>query len=375
MKIAAIRTHLLRAALDTPFQSASATFRERAHLIVEVETDAGLTGWGECLGPARANAAVVAAMTPTLLGRDPRETGACWLAAYHALRDPGQGGLVTMALSGIDIALWDILGKATGLSVATLLGGRFRERVTAYATGGFRRQGADHVADVAGEAARFRDEGFRALKIKVGFGLAVDLRLIEAVRTAIGPDLRLMIDANHGYDALDASRLGREAALFGIDWLEEPVLPETPDAYAEVRRAQPSPVAGGETWTGPAAIRLALERRAVDILQPDVCGAGGFTEMRRIADLAQHHGIRLVPHVWGTGVALAASLQMIAALAPAPPGPAPRDPLFEFDRTPMPFRQAILKDPVEHADGVVAIPDGPGLGIEIDRTALGAWSA
>ncbi|OIQ66062.1 putative isomerase YitF [mine drainage metagenome] len=186
----------------------------------------------------------------------------------------------------------------------------------------------------------------------------------------MGPDMRLMIDANHGYDVLEAVELGRRAADFDIDWFEEPVIPEQLSAYRAVRAGQPIPVAGGETWQGRWAMKEPLETRCIDILQPDLCGTGGFTEMRRIMDMATLAGVRLVPHVWGTGVQIAASLQFMAALLPNPPRVNPIEPILEFDRTENPFRQAILTRPIEHVNGIVAIPDGPGLGIEIDRAAL-----
>ncbi len=374
MKITGVRTHLLDHALGTAFESASARFERRQHVLVEIETDTGLIGWGECLGPARANADVVAAYAPMLIGRDPLETEKIWIALYHALRDQGQRGLTITALSGIDIALWDIKGKHFGVPVSTLLGGRFRDTVRAYATGSFRRDGIDRVADIAAEVARYRAEGFHAVKIKIGFGVDEDLAVIAATREAIGPDMSLMIDANHGYDVIEAIELGNRAAEYRIDWFEEPVLPELLDAYAEVKARQPIPVAGGETWHGRWGMKDPLERRCIDILQPDICGTGGFTEMRRIADLSALHGVRLVPHVWGTAVQIAASLQFMAALPPNPPRPEPLEPILEFDRTENPFRQAVVTAPLEHENGIVAIPDGPGLGIEIDRDALARFA-
>lgn len=370
MKITAIKTHLLEHKLAQSFESASSAFDTRSHVLVEVTTDEGLIGWGECLGSARANAAIVDAMTLLLIGCDPLETEKRWIEVYHAFRDQGQRGLTITALSGINIALWDIKGKAWNAPVSTLLGGRFREKVTAYATGGFRKPGTDRVDDLAAELARYKTEGFSAAKIKIGFNVSEDIDVIAACRAAIGSDMRLMIDANHGYDVAEAIALGRKAVEYDIDWFEEPVLPELLDAYADVRKGQPIPVAGGETWHGRWGMKEPLERRVVDILQPDICGTGGFTEGRRIADMCALHGVRLVPHVWGTGVQLAASLQYLSALPPNPPRPEARAPLLEFDRTDMPFRQEILLSPIEHSGGDVQIPNGPGLGIEINRDAL-----
>lgn len=370
MKITAVRTHLLEHRLEVPFESASMRFDRRAHVLVEVECSDGTVGWGECLGPARPNAAVVAAYAGWLIGQNPLETERHWATLYNALRDQGQRGLTVTALSGIDMALWDIKGKVLGQPVSVLLGGRWRETVRAYATGSFKRDGVDRVTDNAQEMAQRRAEGFHACKIKIGFGLAEDLAVIRAVREAIGSEMRLMIDANHGYTVTEAIQLGRAAADYDIDWFEEPVVPEQLSAYAQVRAGQPIPVAGGETWHTRWGHWQAIQAGAVDILQPDIAGCGGLSEAVKIASLATLHGVRIVPHVWGTGVHIAAALQFMAAMVPDPVRVNPIAPIMEFDRTHNPFRQAVLTRPIEAVDGVVAIPDGPGLGIEVNRDAL-----
>lgn len=370
MKIEAVRTHLLDYKLGHAFESASMRFDRRIHCLVEIICDDGTVGWGECLGPARPNAAVVAAYAPYLIGKDPLDIEVIWHELYNLLRDQGQRGLTVTALSGIDIALWDIKGKRFGTSISRLLGGRFRESVKAYATGSFRKDGVEPVADVAAEVAGYAKQGFHAVKIKIGFDVAEDIAVIRAAREAVGPDVRIMIDANHGYDALEAIEVGNALAPLGIDWFEEPVVPEQLDAYRAVRAGQPVPVAGGETWHGRYGMRAPLETRAVDILQPDLAGTGGFSETKRIIDLASLYGVRVVPHVWGTGVAIAAALQLMASLTPDPARRNPRPPILEFDRTENPYRQAVLTSPLDHVDGVVQIPDGPGLGIEVNRAAL-----
>jgi D-galactarolactone cycloisomerase len=374
MKIEAVKTHILDHKLSQVFESASMRFDRRQHCLVEIVCSDGTVGWGECLGPAGPNAAVVKAYAPHLVGRDPLETERLWIELYNLLRDQGQRGLTVTALSGIDIALWDIKGRHFGASVSTLLGGRFRDRIRAYATGGFRKEGTDRVADIAAEVAGYAKDGFHAVKIKIGFDVEEDLEVIAACREAIGPKVRLMVDANHGYDTLEAIELGKRALAYGVDWFEEPVLPEDLDAYAAVRAGQSIPVAAGETWHTRYGMREPLARRAVDIIQPDLCGVGGFSEMRRVADMAAMHGIRVVPHVWGTGIALAAALQFMAALPPNPPRHKPVEPILEFDRTVNPFRQAILIAPIEHEGGILAVPDRPGLGIEINREALAAYA-
>ncbi len=376
MKIEAVRTHLLVCELaeHEQFQASGWTFRERAHLLVEIDCGGGLVGWGECLGPAKANRGVVEAMAGLLIGRNPLDIEPLWLSLYDAFRDQGQRGLTMTALSGIDVALWDIAGRHFGVPVSRLMGGAFRSEVAAYATGGFRAVGRDPIAALSDEMAGYAADGFSAAKIKIGFGVAEDLERVRAAREALGPKIRLMIDANHGYDAIEAVALGRAAAEFGVDWFEEPVVPEQIDAYCDVRARQPIPVAGGETWHGRALFAEAIRRRAVDILQPDICGCGGLTEIRKIASMAETAGIRVTPHVWGTGIAVAAALQFLSTLPPAPPRHEARGPILEFDRTPNPFRMAVLTDPIVHRGGAIAVPEGPGLGVEVDRAAVAKFT-
>ena len=309
-----------------------------------------------------------------LTGRDPLAHEVLWQELYNTSRDQGQRGLTMTALSGIDIALWDIKGKFFGVPVSVLLGGRFRDSVRAYATAGFKQDAATHMESSVAEVTSFANDGFHAAKIKIGFDPDADLEVVAAVRDAMPAAMRLMVDANHGYDVIDAVRFGKRAAEYGIDWFEEPVLPEQLDAYRHVRAGQPIPVAGGETWHGRHGFREPLETRAIDIAQPDICGTGGFTEARRVADMAALHGVRVVPHVWGTGIQIAASLQFLAALPPDPPGARPVEPILELDKTTNPFRDGILTRPLEFDRGVFAIPGGPGLGIEVNRDAVLAAS-
>lgn len=370
MKITAFRTHVLRHTLEQPFQSAFSTFHDRWACLVEISTDAGITGWGECLGPPGPNAAIVKAMAERLIGRDPLDIEPIWADLYNEFRDQGQRGATMTALSGIDIALWDIAGRHFDVPIHRLLGGAHRNNVPAYATGGFRPVGQDRKAWLVDELAGYAAQGFRAAKIKIGFDVTEDAACISAVREAIGPDVALMIDANHGYDVIEAIALGNRVAHLDIGWFEEPVVPEHLTAYDEVRSRQPIPVAGGETWHGRTAFAEVLARRSVDILQPNVCGCGGITEMRKIVAMAETAGTRVVPHVWGTAIAIAASLQMLATLPPTPLRHHTRQPMLEFDQTHNPFRQAIVRQPITHRAGVVAVPNGPGLGVDVDMDAV-----
>jgi len=375
MKIATVRTHVLEAPLSEPFGWSFSSTTVRASCVVEIVSEDGLTGWGECYGPARINAAIVAALAPRLVGRDPRATDVIWMDLYNHFRDYGQKGVVISAISGIDIALWDLKGRHYGAPVHLLLGGANCTTVDAYATGTYRRGTGDPLDYIVEEVKGYAREGFKAVKLKIGFGVAEDVRLIKAVRNALGPDVGLMLDANHGYDALEAIALGRAVADLDIGWFEEPVVPDDLDSYVEVRKGQPIPVAGGECEFTRWGFREVFTRRAIDIVQPDTCAAGGLSECQKIADMAAAFGVRYVPHVWGTGIGLAASLHLLAALPHVPPRLTPREPMLEFDRSEHPFRQSIMTRPIEHENGRVSIPTGPGLGIEIDRATLDRYRA
>ena len=371
MKINTVRTHILEAALSQPFAYSRAWYDARTAMIVEIETDDGHVGWGECYGPARMTAAVVSSVAPWLIGEDPLRSDHLWQMIYARLRDHGQKGVVIQGLSGIDIALWDLKGKHFGVPCYRLLGGPRRTEVQAYATGLYRRKSGNPANYLALEAASYVAAGFSAVKLKVGFGVEEDAAMVHAVRDAIGDDVALMIDANHAYDAVAAIRLGRMIEHHDIGWFEEPVPPEDIAGYRAVKAALSIPVAGGECEFTRIGFRDLLVSRAIDIIQPDTCAAGGLSECKKIADMAEAFGIRYNPHVWGTGIAIAASLQLLAVLpSHTPTSLTPIEPMLEFDRTEHPIRQAVLTQPIEHVKGMVRVPDGPGLGIEVDRAAL-----
>lgn len=366
MKITEIKTYVLHHELDAPFQSSNAQFNARRHCILSVHCDNGLVGWGECLGPADITQSAVQMMTPLLIGENPLNIEPLWTKLYNAYRDPGQAGVIIQAISGIDIALWDIMGKYYNAPIYQLLGGAYRTEVPAYATGGFRMVNGDRVETLCNEIQGYYNDGFRAFKIKIGFGIQIDIASVKAVRNIIGTHSMLMVDANHGYDMTDAITVSKAIEPYNIEWFEEPIIPELLNGYAHIRAHQNIPVAGGETWYTRWGMHTALKHACVDILQPDICGAGGFSECKKIIALAETYGVRIVPHVWGTGIAICASLHLHAILPPNPPAYEARQAYFEFDRTDNPYRQAILQFPIEHNKGMVKIPNRAGLGIDIN---------
>jgi D-galactarolactone cycloisomerase len=373
--IRGVQPHVLMADLAEPFAYSQAWYRRRGAMLVEITTEDGITGWGEAFGPPELTAPVVAWLAPLVVGGDAMAREAIWQALYNRLRDHGQRGLVVEAISAIDIALWDIAGQALGLPVHRLLGGPLRMEVEAYATGFYRRERDDHLAYLVEEAETRRSEGFRWLKLKTGWGLEEDIRLTRDFRAAVGGDVGLMVDCNHAYDAPAAIRYGRAVEDLGIAWFEEPVPPEDIDGYLEVKARQRVPVAGGEAVFTRWGFRDLVARRAVDVLQPDVAACGGISELKKIADMASAFGMRVNPHVWGTGVTLAASLHLLAVLPDNPPGLFPRPPLLELDRSPHPVRDEVTSLPAVSADGRVRVPEGPGLGVSVDRAALRRFAA
>src|SRR5216110_1227649 len=358
MKIREIRTWVLRHELPEAevFGSSKGWHTVRQALVVEILTEDGLTGFGEAYGPPAVNRTLVDEVyAPRLVGKNALEHAVLWEDLYSTFRDYGRKGWPVAAISAIDIALWDLKGKALGQPVFRLLGGPFRTQVRAYATGLYRHRVADNAVALAREAEAYAAEGFRAMKMKVGFGLDEDTRNVRAVRAAI--------------------RLGHKVEASDLAWFEEPVVPEDVDGYCQVKAALRIPIAGGETEYARWGFRELCARRAVDILQPDICACGGFTEAWRIAALASASSVTVYPHVWGTAVGLFASLHLTAALPPNPPALLAAEPLFELDRTPNPLRDQLALNPPKRAGDMVYVPTGPGLGLEIDRTVLERYRA
>ena len=381
MKIRQVRAHVLRSALEQPFAFSQGWVSSRGATLVEVQTDEGITGWGEalCQGlqpPEIAAAAIEHVLKGLVVEADPLQPEVLWQRMYHQTRDYGQKGALIGAISGSDIALWDIAGKARREPVAKLLGGMFRTRVEAYATGFYRIEGQGEAARLAQEAESHIAKGFRALKIKLGFGIDDDLAVMKELQF-VSRNREVMIEVNHAYGVADAIRLGRELEAMGwrLRWYEEPVVQEDLDGYAEVRRALATPVAGGENEYTLFGFKELLARRALDVAQPDLCIAGGFTGCRHIVALAHAHGVQVNPHVWASAVGQAASLQLIAAIPPANHALFAKDILLEFDTSSHPFREHLTDMPLRQKQGWVEIPEKPGLGIEVSKDVIKRFSA
>lgn len=377
MKITKITSHVLSYDLGEELGYSQQYYSKRTAHLVEVETDEGITGWGECFGPgnvAVANKVIVEkVIQPMLLGASPLDREMLWNKVYNLLRDHGQKGMPMQALSGVDIALWDIAGKVAGLPLYQLVGGKCRDRLNVYGYGMMLRKVDDLAGQFEEEAAAIKAAGFNATKMKVGLGPKEDVKLIEAVRRGVGDDFRFMVDANHCYTISDAFYVGRAMEDLDVYWFEEPVAPEDYVGYRELRSGLKVNISGGEAEFTRWGWKGLLENRCVDIAQPEVCALGGITEYLKVLALCHAHFTPVVNHVWGSAVAVATNTHLLTAMPALPGGLHPWQPMLEFDTTPNKFRDEILTEPlniqgqVAANNGTIGIPGGPGLGIEIDR--------
>jgi D-galactarolactone cycloisomerase len=374
MKIINVTSHVLRYDLPEELGYSQQFYTSRTAHLVEIQTDEGITGWGECFGPgnvAIANKGIVEkVIQPMILGDDPLDRDVIWHKVYNLLRDHGQKGMSMQALSGVDIALWDIAGKVAGLPLHKLIGGAHRKQVKAYGYGMMLKQQSvdDHVARFKDEAAAIIEMGFTATKMKVGLGARDDIRLCEAVAEGSG-EADFMVDANHCYATPDAFYVGRALEELGAYWFEEPVAPEDLDGYRELRAGLRVNISGGEAEFNRWGWRQILENRGLDIAQPEVCAVGGVSEYLRVLALCHAHFTPVINHVWGSAIAVATNLQLLAAMPALPGGLNPWEPLLEFDTTDNKFRDDLLTEPlniqgqVKAQSGYVTIPDAPGIGV------------
>jgi len=379
MKITKITSHVLGYDLPETLGYSQQYYKKRTSHIVEVETDEGVTGWGECFGPgniAFANKGIVEkVIQPIVLGMQALDRDVIWHKVYNLMRDHGQKGMPLQALSGVDIALWDIAGKAANLPLYKMIGGAHRDKVEVYGYGMMLRPENINslISRFKEESAEIKEMGFKALKMKVGVGPKDDIKLIEAVRGGIGDNFRFMVDANHGYTTHDALYVGRAMEEFSPYWFEEPVAPEDLDGYRELRAFLKVNISGGEAEFNRWGWRKLLESRGLDIAQPEVCALGGISEYLRVLALCHSHFTPVVNHVWGSAIAVAVNLHLLAAMPPLPGGLFPWEPMLEFDTTHNRFIDDLLtvsldiKKQVKINNGTVSLPNGPGLGVTPKR--------
>jgi D-galactarolactone cycloisomerase len=272
-------------------------------------------------------------------------------------------------LSGIDMAAKDALGKKVGLPLCRLIGGRGAERVPVYASGGYITADADK--DFAPQIEAIRQGGHRAAKIKIGLGPASDETRVKLAREILGDGVALLVDINANYTLDIAKASIRRIAPYDIGWVEEPLAPQDFDGYEQLQRVSPIPIATGEALYTAFDFKRLLDRRGADVVQPDLSLCGGFWQGRRIADLAELAHVRLSPHVWGSGIGLAAAAHYVASRSPYPHADnIPHPTLVEYDMGENPLRESILQVPIVASAGMIDVPSGAGLGIEIDWKAV-----
>lgn len=370
MKITEIRCAGLRGATPEGGWSNELRPEDCVHTLIAVHTDAGLVGLGSVFTNDALVRASLALLEPLYRGESAVEPERVSEKLHQHMFWLGRGGSITHTISGIDIALWDLLGKATGQSVGRLLGGRYRERVQPYASLLMQQPAKmrDHLLAV-------KAQGFRAFKIGWGpFGrenATTDEAIVQAAREAIGPDCQLMVDAG-GSDAYWtngykwALRTAQMLADYDVYWFEEPLRPDALEDFVLLREHSPIPIAGGEVLTRRQSFQPWLQARAFDIVQPDVTKVGGISEERRIAWMAQDHGVRFIPHGWNTAVGLAADLQLASAF--------PETNFVEY-LTGSPFIDDITIGGWQlDSAGMLNIPSKPGLGLELNPEAIAEYS-
>lgn len=384
MKISKVTTYILRVPLGKEkFCSSQCFFPERNSMLVRIETDDGLVGWGEGgqYGPPEPVCSCIeSVIADKLMNQNPLDKGRIWDSLYSFFRDFGQKGPYIEALSAIDIALWDLSGKYLGQPIKKLIGGDFWEKIPAYATGCYYTE--DDLQDfdnslrrLALEAESYVKTGFKIMKMKIGLlSIEEDIKRVKAVRNAVGSDMVMLVDCNHSYNTYSALRMGKLLEEYDIRWYEEPVLPENKEGYRNLRKALNIAIAGGECEYTKYGFKDLITNECLDIVQPDICVCGGITETLKILALAQAYNTIIIPHVWGSGIALAAALQFLSIIPPCPhtykPIPMQNMPVVEFDRNLNPLRDNLLTTPIINEDNCVKVPNGPGLGVEVDSEVL-----
>ena len=369
MHIVEIEGYHLQAELPRT-QGNSTGFVNRVEaLLIALRTDNGLVGWGETwFAPAPSWAMINSRLARHVLGKDPLDRNPIW-QGMSAERGYDRGGLTVMAMSAIDLALWDIAGHAAGVPVHRLLGGAVRNEVMAYASGPYFRPGTEPYKEYLTEIEAYLTQGFQAVKMRLGTNPAADHAITQAARQLMGPDRLLAVDMNEGFTPATAIPIAEAISDADIAWVEEPLLPDNLSGYQQLANRFPLPIAAGEALCGSEAFHDLISTNACAIIQPDLALCGGLTEGVQIAGMAKAAGCLVAPHVIGTFVNVHAALQLLAVLPGRPAEPFRMHPIFEYDQTPSPLRNLLGDIPVAK-NGTVAVPDAPGLGFNLDPARL-----
>lgn len=368
LKITGVKTYLLQHKLKRPFGvSVSVPLDQfRKTLLVKIETDVGLTGWGETAPVGGARGTIDDQIGPRLIGQNPMEQRKLWRMMWG----PNFGN--ALAVAALDMAINDLRGQALNLPVAELFGGRLRDRVPAYASAMNYLEDEQPEEQYPREAEQLVKQGFKALKMRLGrYPVLREAAVAAAVRNAVGPDIKLMADGNAAYTLSSALQMGEVLHDLNFEYFEEP-LPQSPHyaGYEELRRKLTLPLAAGEGVDSRGSAKELIDRQCMHIIQPDVSLCGGIGETLFISELAALSGIRCIPHCWGGAILIAATVQTLS-LMPDPHWGFPTDtPMLELDQSENPWRTEIVKEPFQLKDGFVDVPTRPGLGIEVDEAIV-----
>lgn len=368
LRIADVKTYLLRHRLQRPFGASVSVplSRTRETLLVRIETREGIVGWGETAPISGARGTIDDQLAPRLIDSNPLQYRRLWRLLWGA--NFGNA----LAVGAVETALNDIRGQALNLPVAELFGGRLRERVPVYVSALDYVEGRDIEDHYPAVAAEMVDRGHTAIKMRLGrYPVAREEKVAAKVRDTVGPDVRLMADGNGAYTMGSALRMGYVLHELGFEFFEEP-LPQAPRyaGYAELRRRLPLPLAGGEVVDSRIAAKQLVDRRAVDIIQPDLSLCGGLGEALFIAETAALSGIGCIPHCWGGDILIAATTHLVSLL-PDPHWGLPTDtPPLELDQSENPWRNGLATEPLDVRDGSIGVPEKPGLGIKINEDVV-----
>ncbi len=357
MRIKDVRAYVISKPLTTPLRVARGDMQARTTVVVLVETDEGILGVGEAIGiPPMIKAAIEQYLKKMVVGEDPFDVEKLWTRMFVPTVYWELKGSYLSAISGIEMALWDIMGKAQKAPAYKLLGGKYRDRVKAYASDLF-WEGKEAMAS---KAKKFVEQGFSIVKTHVGRDPVEDVERVEAIREAVGDDVEIMVDINCGFDRATAYRFAEAIEDCNIFWFEEPLPPYDVEGYKELKSRIDIPIAAGENEFTLHGFKLLCP--GIDYAMPDIARTGGMLEVKKISDYLRTQNIICSPHVFSSGILLAATLQLMACT--------PNCDLLEYDTTGTAIRDELLAEPLELAGEFVKIPDTPGLGVKFDEKRL-----
>ncbi|EKN63446.1 mandelate racemase/muconate lactonizing enzyme family protein [Schinkia azotoformans] len=375
MKITEIEAFNLKYDVEYPYGMSRGLVSSRGSTIIIVKTDEGIVGFGETWGGGTPSLEHIKQVSSLYIGQDPFDRDILFKKCMDSLYHLGHGGLHIAALSGIDLALWDIIGKACNQSVSKLLGGQSRNKIMAYASTGYLSE-TSSLKELSDQIENAMELGFKAVKIKIGKSPESDRERVKLTRQITGEGVLILVDANGNYKRDSAYKSARLIEEYDIHWYEEPVSPEDIEGFRYLKEQTSIPLASGEALFTRYGFRNYIERGLIDFVQPDLSKCGGFTEALAITTLAQTYNLNVSAHVWGTAVGVAAATQFMAYLPIHPHTmnePAPI--LFEYDTSKNPLRTGIINENIIVRNGFIEVSEGSGLGVTLNTELINKYAA